>query len=122
MTKALESSFNSILSLPNDIPGINGVLITNHTQKILARKWSDTQFQIEQVTALTKEILETINNFSEESCLGKFSSIHQEGTFGQIYISRWLQQNLFIILMGSSMMNIGMARIKLESILQSASV
>lgn len=122
MTKALESHFNSILSLQNDIPGINGVLITNKTQNILARKWTETQFNVEQVTSLTREILETINNFSEESCLGKFSSIHQEGTFGQIYISRWLKHNLFIILTGSSLMNIGMARAKLERILQSANV
>ncbi len=77
MTKAFESYFNSILSLSNDIPGINGVLITNSTQNILARKWSDEQqLNVDKLTSLTREILETTNNFSEESCLGKFTSIH----------------------------------------------
>jgi predicted regulator of Ras-like GTPase activity (Roadblock/LC7/MglB family) len=119
MMQATQAHFSSILGIQNEIPGINGILVTNHTQTILAQRWLETEFKIEQVTSLAQEVLAVIHNFSEESRLGKFSSMHQEGTFGQLYILRWSQYNLFIILAGSTAMNIGMARAKLESILHS---
>lgn len=119
MAKTLQPHFNSILNLQNEIPGINGILIINHAQTVLARKWLETELKTDQVISLMQEILQVINNFSEESRLGKFSSIHQEGTFGQIYAIKWPQFNLIIILAGSNLMNIGMARAKLERILKS---
>ncbi len=119
MTQVRQPHFNSILGIQNEIPGINGVLVTNNTQTILAQRWSETELKIEQVTSLAQEVLTVIHNFSEESQLGKFSSMHQEGTFGQLYMLRWSQHDLFVILAGSNTMNIGMARAKLERILQS---
>ncbi|MCI0513106.1 hypothetical protein L0128_07845 [candidate division KSB1 bacterium] len=107
-----------ITTLMTEISGIEGMVILNAEQEILAQRWQSPLIPMEDVVTMLRTLLRLASNFSEEGRLSPLSSLLQECAWGRIYLYCAPSQPRHVILFGSKMKNLGLVRARLENLLE----
>ncbi len=105
--------FDKILDELTHLEGSNGAAIVGIDGMLIASKL-DKKYAQDKIAALISHTVNTANKVITEAALGKPDAFTIEGTEGKIVLMHSEKAKVFIFVIGSKDMNLGMARMILD--------